>query len=211
MPKATAVFHLAQYLPYGREDKPGNWADLSRWGTPEDAWERIDVFRQAYDDHPEALQPAGYRVVRRTIIDEVVPDLRPKPEPEEEADAVATGLPGYPGPGPRPVDAGCRPGLGLHRLRHPGPGVHPAGRQDLGAAVRLRQLHAGRLEHLPHDPPPAGPVLAGLEAVTLKQLGTYAAVAFVIWLIIVEPVTAAKVVHGIGNLLSEFAHGVTAF
>ena len=46
---------------------------------------------------------------------------------------------------------------------------------------------------------------------TLKQLGTYAAFAFVIWLIIVEPVTAAKVVHGIGNLLSEFAHGVTAF
>jgi hypothetical protein len=47
--------------------------------------------------------------------------------------------------------------------------------------------------------------------VTLKQLGWYTAIAFVIWWIIEEPTTAAHVVHNIGVFLTTAAKGISAF
>lgn len=45
----------------------------------------------------------------------------------------------------------------------------------------------------------------------LKQILTYAAIAFVIWWVIQEPGSAAHLVHNIGSLLSEAAHGISSF
>ena len=45
----------------------------------------------------------------------------------------------------------------------------------------------------------------------LKQILTYAAIAFVIWWVIQEPTSAAHLVHNIGKLLSEAAHGISSF
>jgi hypothetical protein len=47
--------------------------------------------------------------------------------------------------------------------------------------------------------------------VSLKQLAGWAAAGFVVWWIIVEPVAAAHVVHGIGASLSSAAHGISTF
>ena len=46
---------------------------------------------------------------------------------------------------------------------------------------------------------------------SLKQLAGWVAVAFVIWLIIVQPVTAGHIVHNIGVALSKTATGITTF
>jgi hypothetical protein len=46
------------------------------------------------------------------------------------------------------------------------------------------------------------------------KLGTilkWAALAFVLWWVIQEPTAAAHLVHNIGSLLSQAAHGVSSF
>jgi hypothetical protein len=46
------------------------------------------------------------------------------------------------------------------------------------------------------------------------KLGTilkWAAIAFVLWWVIQEPTAAAHLVHNIGSLLSQAAHGVSSF
>ena len=46
------------------------------------------------------------------------------------------------------------------------------------------------------------------------KLGTilkWAAIAFVLWWVIQEPTSAAHLVHNIGSLLSQAAHGVSSF
>jgi hypothetical protein len=47
--------------------------------------------------------------------------------------------------------------------------------------------------------------------VNLKTILTWLAIAFVIWWIVEEPTSAAHVVHDIGDLLSDAAHGVSSF
>jgi len=47
--------------------------------------------------------------------------------------------------------------------------------------------------------------------VNLKTVIGWLAVAFILWWIIVEPASAAAVVHGIGNFLSNAAHGIATF
>ncbi len=46
------------------------------------------------------------------------------------------------------------------------------------------------------------------------KLGTilkWAALAFVLWWVIQEPTAAAHLVHNIGSLLSQAAHGLSSF
>ena len=46
------------------------------------------------------------------------------------------------------------------------------------------------------------------------KLGTilkWAAIAFVLWWVIQEPTSAAHLVHNIGSLLSQAAHGLSSF
>ena len=45
----------------------------------------------------------------------------------------------------------------------------------------------------------------------LSKILTYAAIAFVIWWVIQEPTSAAHLVHNIGVLLSDAAHGLANF
>jgi ABC-type glucose/galactose transport system permease subunit len=47
--------------------------------------------------------------------------------------------------------------------------------------------------------------------VKLSKILTYAAIAFVIWWVIQQPTSAAHLVHNIGALLSEAAHGLSNF
>jgi hypothetical protein len=57
-----------------------------------------------------------------------------------------------------------------------------------------------------------GAVFASREAaVKPRQIITYLAIAFVIWWVIQEPTSAAHLVHNIGSLLSQAAHGVSSF
>jgi hypothetical protein len=57
-----------------------------------------------------------------------------------------------------------------------------------------------------------GALCASREAaVKPRQILTYLAIAFVIWWVIQEPTSAAHLVHNIGALLSEAAHGVSSF
>ncbi len=44
-----------------------------------------------------------------------------------------------------------------------------------------------------------------------KQILGYLAIAFVIWWVIQEPTAAAHLVHNIGSLLSQAAHGLSSF
>ena len=44
-----------------------------------------------------------------------------------------------------------------------------------------------------------------------KQLLTYLAIAFVIWWLIQQPTSAGHLVHNVGALLSQAAHGVSNF
>lgn len=44
-----------------------------------------------------------------------------------------------------------------------------------------------------------------------RQIITYLAIAFVIWWVIQEPADAGHLVHNIGALLSQAAHGVSNF
>ena len=45
----------------------------------------------------------------------------------------------------------------------------------------------------------------------LRTILTYAIIAFVIWWVIQQPTSAAHLVHNIGTLLSEAAHGLANF
>ena len=45
----------------------------------------------------------------------------------------------------------------------------------------------------------------------LSKILTYVAIAFVIWWVIQQPTSAAHLVHNIGTLLSEAAHGLSNF
>jgi hypothetical protein len=57
-----------------------------------------------------------------------------------------------------------------------------------------------------------GALCASREAaVNLKTILTYAAIAFVIWWVIQQPTSAAHLVHNIGTLLSQAAHGLSNF
>jgi hypothetical protein len=57
-----------------------------------------------------------------------------------------------------------------------------------------------------------GALCASREAaVKPRQIITYLAIAFVIWWVIQEPTSAAHLVHNIGALLSQAAHGVSNF
>jgi hypothetical protein len=44
-----------------------------------------------------------------------------------------------------------------------------------------------------------------------RQILTYAAIAFVIWWVVQQPTSAAHLVHNVGSLLSEAAHGLSSF
>jgi hypothetical protein len=44
-----------------------------------------------------------------------------------------------------------------------------------------------------------------------KTIITYLIIAFVIWWVIQQPTSAAHLVHNIGTLLSEAAHGLSNF
>lgn len=45
----------------------------------------------------------------------------------------------------------------------------------------------------------------------LKTILTYAIIAFAIWWVVQEPTSAAHLVHNIGTLLSDAAHGLSSF
>jgi hypothetical protein len=47
--------------------------------------------------------------------------------------------------------------------------------------------------------------------VNLKTIAGWAALAFILWWIIVEPTAAAHLVHNIGTFLSSAAHGFSTF
>jgi len=44
-----------------------------------------------------------------------------------------------------------------------------------------------------------------------RQILTYLLIAFAIWWVIQEPTSAGHLVHNIGSLLSQAAHGVSSF
>ena len=45
----------------------------------------------------------------------------------------------------------------------------------------------------------------------LSKILTYVVIAFIIWWVIQQPTSAAHLVHNIGALLSEAAHGLSSF
>jgi hypothetical protein len=47
--------------------------------------------------------------------------------------------------------------------------------------------------------------------VKLRTILTYAAIAFVIWWVVQQPASAAHLVHNIGSMLSQAAHGLSSF
>jgi ABC-type glucose/galactose transport system permease subunit len=47
--------------------------------------------------------------------------------------------------------------------------------------------------------------------VKLSKILTYVVIAFIIWWVIQQPTSAAHLVHNIGALLSEAAHGLANF
>jgi hypothetical protein len=47
--------------------------------------------------------------------------------------------------------------------------------------------------------------------VKLRQVLTYLIIIFIVWWVIQEPVNAAHLVHNIGNLLTNAAHGLSNF
>jgi hypothetical protein len=47
--------------------------------------------------------------------------------------------------------------------------------------------------------------------VKLRQILTYALIAFAIWWVIQQPTSAAHLIHNVGSLLSQAAHGFSNF
>jgi hypothetical protein len=47
--------------------------------------------------------------------------------------------------------------------------------------------------------------------VKLRTILTYAIIAFAIWWVVQQPTSAAHLVHNIGTLLSNAAHGLSNF
>jgi len=47
--------------------------------------------------------------------------------------------------------------------------------------------------------------------VNAKSIAGWAALAFIVWFVLVEPTAAAHVVHNIGAFLSSAAHSITTF
>jgi hypothetical protein len=47
--------------------------------------------------------------------------------------------------------------------------------------------------------------------VKLRTILGYAVIAFIVWWVIQQPTSAAHLVHNIGQLLSEAAHGLSNF
>jgi len=47
--------------------------------------------------------------------------------------------------------------------------------------------------------------------VKLRTILTYALIAFAIWWVVQQPTSAAHLVHNIGTLLSNAAHGLSNF
>ena len=45
----------------------------------------------------------------------------------------------------------------------------------------------------------------------LSRILTYLVIAFIIWWVVQEPTNAAHLVHNIGDLLSNAAHGLSNF
>jgi hypothetical protein len=57
-----------------------------------------------------------------------------------------------------------------------------------------------------------GAVCASREAaVKLSNIVKWLALAFVVWWVIQQPTSAAHLVHNIGSLLSQAAHGISSF
>ena len=57
-----------------------------------------------------------------------------------------------------------------------------------------------------------GAVCASREAtVKPRQILTYLLIAFAIWWVIQQPTSAGHLVHNIGSLLSQAAHGMSSF
>ena len=70
------------------------------------------------------------------------------------------------------------------------------------------KLRFGLLLRNWHD----GALCASREAaVKLSKILTYVVIAFIIWWVIQQPTSAAHLVHNIGALLSEAAHGLSNF
>lgn len=46
---------------------------------------------------------------------------------------------------------------------------------------------------------------------SIRQILTYAAIAFVIWWVVEQPSNAAHLIHNIGTLLSSLASGLSRF
>ena len=44
-----------------------------------------------------------------------------------------------------------------------------------------------------------------------KSIAGWAALAFIVWFVLVEPTAAAHVVHNIGAFLTSAAHGISTF
>ena len=47
--------------------------------------------------------------------------------------------------------------------------------------------------------------------VNLRTILGWAAVAFLVWFVIVQPTAAAHIVHNIGTFLTTAAHGLSSF
>jgi len=74
----------------------------------------------------------------------------------------------------------------------------------LGLAAKSAEASIGSQETRARSAPVGGDV-------DLKTVLGWAAVAFIVWWILVEPAAAAHVVHNIGAFLSSAAHGISTF
>ena len=79
--KQTTVTFVAQYQTHD----PGEWRDLSRRDTAEEAFERLDAFLASWKGAGGREDPAGLQVVRREITDTVITDPRPAAEKTAQA------------------------------------------------------------------------------------------------------------------------------
>jgi hypothetical protein len=77
----------------------------------------------------------------------------------------------------------------------------------LGCPTAIQAAYRTKIKELAD-----GALCASREAaVKLSKIITYLAIAFIIWWVIEEPEAAAHLVHNIGALLSDAAHGLSEF